>query len=510
MAEQYGYFNGLAYDEDFPAQRIAALVPNGVYQNGSQVLADGSMKLQVTPGRAWINGYFYRSDEAVEVTVPTAHPSLPRKDAVVLRWDLPEKVMGVCVVEGTPANNPQPPALRRDSQVYDLQLALVKVETGAIALTQSAVQDTRTDKAVCGYTQGFDQMDFSQLMAQLDAWAEEYRTGKNEEFQRWFDTIKDQLTDNVAGSLQAQINQITESKGQPGGIAGQDALQALADSRGQADGIATLDGAGKLAQMPTAGDVGADAAGSAAAVQTALGSHTGNKQNPHGVTATQVGAALAGHTHTAAQVGAVPLSGGNASISGGLTAGGTVRANYFCASAGQGLRYQKDAATQTEIIFGNGGNTYLPNQNVYATYQMFQNNGKPVGDYEVGSWTPNCAQLNISSKSGRYVRVGKIVYVQFEICISSTNTSGSELDLYGLPFMSDSIGIGNLFYTNVCFYANGVTSNPSPSVFPGCYASNTHFKLMGFWDGRPWTLSSHEVSGSGGAIISGGIVYRIA
>ena len=68
MAEQYGYFNGLAYDEDFPAQRIAALVPNGVYQNGSQVLADGSMKLQVTPGRAWINGYFYRSDEAVEVT----------------------------------------------------------------------------------------------------------------------------------------------------------------------------------------------------------------------------------------------------------------------------------------------------------------------------------------------------------------------------------------------------------------------------------------------------------
>lgn len=468
MAEQYGYFNGLAYDEDFPAQRIAALVPNGVYQNGSQVLADGSMKLQVTPGRAWINGYFYRSDEAVEVTVPTAHPSLPRKDAVVLRWDLPEKVMGVCVVEGTPANNPQPPALRRDSQVYDLQLALVKVETGAIALTQSAVQDTRTDKAVCGYTQGFDQMDFSQLMAQLDAWAEEYRTGKNEEFQGWFDTIKDQLTDNVAGSLQAQINQITESKGQPGGIAGQDALQA------------------------------------------ALGSHTGNKQNPHGVTAAQVGAALAGHTHTAAQVGAVPLSGGNASISGGLTAGGTVRANYFCASAGQGLRYQKDAATQTEIIFGNGGNTYLPNQNVYATYQMFQNNGKPVGDYEVGSWTPNCAQLNIGSKSGRYVRIGKLVYAQFEIHISSSKTNGGEMEFSGLPYTSDSFGVGNLFYTNVCFYINASSNNPAPSVFPGCYAGSNWFRLMGFSGGRPWTLSGREVSGSGDDVITGGIVYRIA
>ena len=78
-------------------------------------------------------------------------------------------------------------------------------------------------------------------------------------------------------------------------------------SRGQADGIATLDSTGKLAQMPTAGDVGADAAGSAAVVQASLSSHTGNKQNPHGVTAAQVGAALSGHTTTAAQVGACLL-----------------------------------------------------------------------------------------------------------------------------------------------------------------------------------------------------------
>ena len=34
--------------------------------------------------------------------------------------------------------------------------------------------------------------------------------------------------------------------------------------------------------------------------------HRNNKNNPHGVTAAQVGAAAAGHTHTAAQVGAAP------------------------------------------------------------------------------------------------------------------------------------------------------------------------------------------------------------
>ena len=459
MAEQYGYFNGLAYDEDFPAQRIAALVPNGVYQNGSQVLAGGSMKLQVTPGRAWINGYFYRSDEAVEVTVPTAHPSLPRKDAVVLRWDLPEKVMGVCVVEGTPANNPQPPALRRDSQVYDLQLALVKVETGAIALTQSAVQDTRTDKAVCGYTQGFDQMDFSQLMAQLDAWAEEYRTGKNEEFQGWFDTIKDQLTDNVAGSLQAQINQITESKGQPGGIAGQDALQALADSRGQADGIATLDGAGKLAQMPTAGDVGADAAGSAAAVQTALGSHTGNKQNPHGVTAAQVGAALAGHTHTAAQVGAAPSS-----------------------------------HTHTAAQVGARPSSWMPT----------------LGDLGIrfGTWTPKAKGWTLASSSkGYYAKIGRWVHLSFDLAITGRSGTDSVV-INNLPFSPASTSAGSVSYYNFGVYANGSTSSPFSALSTCIYSGDSGFYFVGNYAERSWRVAAHEGLGISGTVeLVGSISY---
>lgn len=49
-----------------------------------------------------------------------------------------------------------------------------------------------------------------------------------------------------------------------------------------------------------------DPSGSAQAVQAKLDAHTGNKSNPHGVTAAQIGAAAASHTHTAAQVGAVP------------------------------------------------------------------------------------------------------------------------------------------------------------------------------------------------------------
>ena len=64
--------------------------------------------------------------------------------------------------------------------------------------------------------------------------------------------------------------------------------------KGAADGVATLDTSGKLTpdQKPsyTAAEVGADEEGSAAEVQTNLSAHTGNTNNPHSVTAAQVGA----------------------------------------------------------------------------------------------------------------------------------------------------------------------------------------------------------------------------
>lgn len=54
--------------------------------------------------------------------------------------------------------------------------------------------------------------------------------------------------------------------------------------------------------MVTAAQVGADLAGSANAVQANLNAHIGNTNNPHGVTVGQIGAAAAYHTHDASQI----------------------------------------------------------------------------------------------------------------------------------------------------------------------------------------------------------------
>lgn len=69
--------------------------------------------------------------------------------------------------------------------------------------------------------------------------------------------------------------------------------------KGQAGGVAELDSSGKVpsAQLPA---MNYDPAGSADAVQQALNTHTSNKQNPHGVTAAQVGAYTKAQTLQAA------------------------------------------------------------------------------------------------------------------------------------------------------------------------------------------------------------------
>ena len=67
-------------------------------------------------------------------------------------------------------------------------------------------------------------------------------------------------------------------------------FDAIPDSdKGKANGVAELDSSGKVpsAQLPA---MDYDPAGSADAVQQELNTHTNNKQNPHGVTAAQVGA----------------------------------------------------------------------------------------------------------------------------------------------------------------------------------------------------------------------------
>ena len=134
----------------------------------------------------------------------------------------------------------------------------------------------------------------------------------------------------------------------------------------------------------TAEQVGADASGSAAAVQTKLDTHTANKNNPHQVTAEQVGADASGsaaavqtkldthtanrnnpHQVTAEQIGAlsgiVPLTNGGT----GASDGATGLKNLFAAgttvlSSNQYGDTLPDASTVGQLFFKKGESVAKP------------------------------------------------------------------------------------------------------------------------------------------------------
>jgi len=86
--------------------------------------------------------------------------------------------------------------------------------------------------------------------------------------------------------------------------------------------------------------------------------------------------------------------------------------------------------------------------------------GNTLSDYEEGSWSPNVVNSGSSStftsKTGRYTKIGRIVYATFVCDSGNSGTAGTGLNLTGLPFAY--AGTSNA-PTLVAFTANNLSNN---------------------------------------------------
>lgn len=162
--EFYGYFDSTLddvreYDGGQFAQLLRAVARNGVtsHEGGLAVTADGlGMQTEVLPGGCLVNGYLYVLEDDGGARMLMEHqPSgaADRYDRIVARLDLntEERDMGLYLLSGTPAADPQPPELTRTALVYEVSLARVRVRAGATVIEPEDVEDERTDESVCGY-----------------------------------------------------------------------------------------------------------------------------------------------------------------------------------------------------------------------------------------------------------------------------------------------------------------------------------------------------------------------
>lgn len=222
--ERCGFFDanlvGEEYDRVYLAAQFAAyfasFIGNGVYaehSNQLQVVAMPTPQMQVSveKGQGWINGYWYENTESISLEIDVADGVLNRVDSVVLRLGFSERNMWVAVKKGTPAISPSAPALTRNADYYELQLATIDVPASSIKITQAQITDTRMNQNVCGWVTGVvDQLDTTTLFNQFDAWYDEHTTSWQEQFNTWFATIQGQLNGDIATKLQSQIIALNE------------------------------------------------------------------------------------------------------------------------------------------------------------------------------------------------------------------------------------------------------------------------------------------------------------
>jgi len=83
-----------------------------------------------------------------------------------------------------------------------------------------------------------------------------------------------------------------------------------------------------------------------------------------------------------------------------------------------------------------------------------------LDDYEVGDWTP-AVQFNYSGSetvtaTGRYTKVGKMVFVSFRIAIDS-NSGGGACKVTGLPYAKENPS-GDCNSAAACFVENAIST----------------------------------------------------
>lgn len=259
-------FNAVAVDGEYDrvykaedwAWYFATFIANGIFpkpSDGLQVVAYSGMEIRVNAGYAFINGYAFRNPATLSVTLDTAEGALNRVDRVVVRWDLPQRDMYIAVLKGTPSAKPTATAVTRTTEIWELALADIYVGKGVTRIQAQNITDQRFNSAAVldefsAYKQSMEKYlteiagvydsyvskteglfaqyesrfneRYSSFESTLDNWDKEllnaytdfmakiklFQSDAENEFNTWFESIKDKLGEDIAGSLQLQIEEL--------------------------------------------------------------------------------------------------------------------------------------------------------------------------------------------------------------------------------------------------------------------------------------------------------------
>ena len=195
---------------------IKGVITNGVLPNPSnnlQVIAGtNGMTVLVNAGFCVIEGGLAIEPNTRTLEVTSADSTYDRIDTVVARWDSNDATRRVDlhIVKGVPASHPVRPTLTRNESIYELGLADVFVTKGIVTITNEKITDTRMESARCGICSSISEWDTTTIYQQVQADLKQFKSSEQTAFMEWFDQMKDQLTEDAAGHLQEEVDDINK------------------------------------------------------------------------------------------------------------------------------------------------------------------------------------------------------------------------------------------------------------------------------------------------------------
>lgn len=255
MSVSSGFFNSLNGDRKYNAAQMSAifdgLIIDGVFASigtAFAVKAAGGLTVNVGIGKAWFDHTWTVNDSILPMTAPEAEVLLDRIDAVVLEVNGTESVRENTIkfVKGNPSSAPSRPTLTNEGNVHQYPLCYIYRKYGTAVINQADITPmvgTESTPFVTGilqtisldellgkwqdeldrftdarsqevddwiaqeesdFTTWFDKMkaDLQQEQNVLDQWI----ASEQADFLAWYNQMKNQLSGDVAGNLQLEID----------------------------------------------------------------------------------------------------------------------------------------------------------------------------------------------------------------------------------------------------------------------------------------------------------------
>ena len=256
MAVTYGFYNALNHDRVYDAIQMSSIfdgiIRDGIFSTIGETLvckaSENGLVVNVGSGRAWFNHTWTLNDTDYPVEAEEAEVVLDRIDAIVLEVNSAVEVRANSIkfIKGTPSSNPERPTLTHNAEVNQYALAYVSIPAGKTTIFQSDITSViGTDETpfITGLLQQVSietlllqwEDEFNTYFANFKTTSEtDYNTWINSkmveyaawyagmvaqeqadfaEFDAWFQHMKDQLSEDAAGHLQAEIDAIIADAG---------------------------------------------------------------------------------------------------------------------------------------------------------------------------------------------------------------------------------------------------------------------------------------------------------